>query len=46
MNKPIYLIEDVKGSVNSFKGKFIDKREKILIKSIRMNEVIEVLKKR
>lgn len=45
MGKPIYLIENVQSSVDAFREKFIDRRERVLIKSIKVNEVTKILRK-
>ncbi len=45
MNKPIYLIEEVRSSVDVFKGKFIDKRKRVRIKPIKLKEIKNILLK-
>ncbi len=39
MNKPIFLLEEIKGTASIFKNKFLDKRERVLIKEIKVGEV-------
>lgn len=39
MNKPIFLLEEIEGSASVFKNNFLDKRERVMIKGIRIEEL-------
>lgn len=43
MNKPIFLLEEIEGSASVFKNKFLDKRERVMIKGVEVGNLTEIL---
>ncbi|MEK6963476.1 MAG: hypothetical protein AABX70_03555 [Nanoarchaeota archaeon] len=46
MGKPVFVLEEIKGTVDMFKDKFLDKRERLKIQAIRLNQVSQIPSKR
>ena len=44
LNKQIYVLNELNGSVDAFKDKFLDKRERVKIKSINLREIVKIIK--
>ena len=44
LNKPIFVLNEIKGSIDMFKDKFLDKRERVKIKAVNLENLEEMIK--
>ncbi len=45
MNKPVFVLEEMNGTVDVFKGKFLDKRQRFKIEAVQLKDLGELLDK-